>query len=400
MNSIVISFRYLTAKPLAAWLNLLLLTLGLATMSFLILLGAQLDRAFERELKGIDVVVGAKGSPLQLILAGVFHLDVPSGNVPLKAVEALKTHALLAKVIPISLGDSFRGFRVVGTTQDYPALYGAQLAQGQWWAAPMQAVLGAQVATRSGLAVGGVFAGSHGLGDSGTAHAQTPYTVSGILRPTGTVLDRLVLTATESVWEVHEHEAQAVPGASSAAAKADAHELTLALIQYKTPLAAVSFPRFVNTSTAMQAAVPALEITRLLHTLGLGLDVMRALAGVLLLTAALGVFIALWNAVQERRADLALLRLLGAPPARIAGLLLCESLWLAVAATALGLLLGQGLMAWLGHLLTLDASVLLAAGLWPPALGWVPLAALVLALLAALLPALGAYRVNVSELLS
>ena len=108
MKTVALAFRYLWARPLAAALNLLLLTLGLASMTFLLLVGHQLDRAFERDLAGIDVVVGAKGSPLQLILAGVLHMDVPPGNVPLKAVEVLKTHPQVAKVIPISLGDSFR----------------------------------------------------------------------------------------------------------------------------------------------------------------------------------------------------------------------------------------------------------------------------------------------------
>ena len=170
-------------------------------------------------------------------------------------------------------------------------------------------------------------------------------------------------------------------------------------MRYRSPLAAVSLPRFVNSSTEMQAAAPALEISRLLRMLGVGTEVLQALAGVLLLTAALSVFLALWSAVRERRADLALLRMLGAPPRRVAALLLSEALWLGVLAAVLGVALGQGLLALLGQLLALDQSLLIGGLAWPPELGWVPALALGVSLAAALLPTLGAYRVSVQELL-
>ena len=397
MKTIALAWRYLWSRPLAAGLNVLLLSLGLASLAFVLLVSHQINKAFERDLAGIDVVVGAKGSPMQLILSGVFHLDVPTGNVPLAAVRALEKHPLVAKLIPISLGDSFRGFRIVGTTPDYITHYQANFVQGTLWAAPMQAVIGAQVAAQSGLKVGDSFAGSHGLGGGGASHGQTPYVVSGVLAASGSVLDRLVLTALESVWQVH--EADTALDDEDRQMLEEEREVTLALIQYRTPLAAVTFPRFVNTTTELQAAAPALEITRLLNMIGVGTDLLRALAAVLLLTAGLSVFIALWSAVRERRADLALLRMLGAPPRKVAALLLCEALWLALLATVIGVLAGQGLMAWLAWLLQLEKSVLIGALSWPVELIGVPALAVGVALLSALLPAYEAYRVNVFKLL-
>lgn len=397
MKTIVFSWRYLWSRPLAAALNLLLLSLGLASITFLLLVSHQIDTAFERDLAGIDVVVGAKGSPMQLILSGVFQLDVPTGNIPLAAVKALQAHPQVAQIIPISMGDSFRGFRIVGTTPDYVTHYDAQLAQGVLWKSSMQAVLGARVAQQSGLKVGDTFTGTHGLAAGGHAHGQSPYTVTGILAPNASVLDRLVLTPTESVWQVHETDTALDD--EDRKVMEDEREVTLALIRYKTPLAAVTFPRFINTTTDMQAAAPALEITRLLSMVGVGIDVLRALAGVLLLTAGLSVFIALWSAVRERRADLALLRMLGAPPRKVAGLLLCEALWLAVLATVLGVLAGQGLTALLGWALQLEKSVLIGALSWPVELISVPVLALGVAVASALLPAWEAYRVSVFELL-
>lgn len=397
MKTMLWAWRYLWARPLGAALNVLLLALGLGSITFLLLVGAQLSKAFDRDLAGIDVVVGAKGSPMQLILSGVLHVDVPPGNIPLKAVRELEKHPMVKSLIPISLGDSLQGFRIVGTSHAYAEHYGATLAQGRQWTAPMEAVLGATVARKLDLKLGDRFIGSHGLGAGGHLHGDNPYTVVGILQPSGSVIDRLVLTDSASVWKVHE-DYTAVDDEDRAAMEEE-REITMALVQYTTPMAALSFPRYVNTSTEMQAAAPALEITRLLSMLGLGTDVLRAFAGVLLLTAGLSVFIALWSAVRERRADLAVLRMLGAAAPKVAALLLCEAVWLAVVASVLGLALGQGFAAALGWFLQLDNSLLIGGITWPASLAVVPLLALGVSVVSALLPTWAAYRVSVLELL-
>ena len=399
-----LAWRYLWSRPLAAALNLLLLALGLAAITLVLLVSTQLDRAFERDLEGIDLVVGAKGSPLQLILAGVFHIDVPTGNIPLQEVQALQQNPLVAQVVPLSLGDSYQGYRIVGTTPDYVTHYRATLAEGALWQQPMDAVLGASAArgiVKQGHAgqplVGATFIGSHGLGGGGHAHGDHPYRVSGVLAPCGCVLDRLILTSTESVWQVH--EAATADDPEDLEILKQEREVTVALVRYRTPLAAVSLPRAINANTSMQAAAPAIEVTRLLRLLGVGADVLRAFGGVLLAVAALSVFIALWNAVRERRFDLAMLRMLGAPPGRVAGLVLCEALWLAALACALGLLLGHGLAHALGWALQAQGLLPVTGAVWLPEEAGVPLLAGLVAALAALLPAMQAYRTDVADLL-
>lgn len=395
MKTIALAYRYLWARPLAALLNLLLLTLGLASIGFVLLVSSQVSRAFERDLAGIDLVVGAKGSPMQLILAGVFHIDVPPGNIALSDVRELQKHPQVARLVPISLGDAFRGHRIVGTTPDYLAQYKLSLAQGSAWQQSLQAVLGDQTARDTGLKVGDRFNGNHGLGGGGHAHGDTPYQVVGVLAPCGCVADRLILTGLESVWQVHE-KAMAVDEEDRKALEAE-REVTMALISYKTPLAAVTFPRFVNTTTEMQAAAPAVEVSRLLRMLGVGTEVVQGLGGVLLVTAALSVFIALWNAVRERRADLAMLRMLGAPPGRVAALLLCEALWLAVLASIFGLAAAHGLTGLVGSLLAAQQSLPVTGWIWLPQEAWIPVAAVAVAAVAALIPALSAYRVDVAR---
>jgi putative ABC transport system permease protein len=397
MRLIALAWRYLWARPLVAALNLALLALGVGAMSFVLIVSEQVEHSVQRDLAGIDLVVGAKGSPLQLILAGVFHLDAPSGNIPLGTVGLLRNHPLVERAVPLSLGDSLRGYRIVGTTLQYPALYGAQLAAGAYWQAKLQAVLGADVARDTGLALGATFIGTHGLGNNGEAHGDTPYTVVGLLARCGCVLDRLVLTDLASVWAVHE-TVLATDEEDRKLLEAE-REVTLLLVGYRTPLAAVSLPRWVNAQDGLQAAAPALESARLLRMTGAGTDVLRGFGAVLLLAAAASVFVGLVHAVREREPDLAMLRMLGAPPRRVAALVLAEALWLALLGTLAGLALGQGLAALLGWELARQRS-LHVTGLWWSAHQTVlVLATFALAGLAAAWPAWRALRLDVSRLM-
>lgn len=398
MNLARLAWRFLWSRPLVAALNLLMLALGFGAMVLVTLVGDQLERQAQRDLAGVDLVVGAKGSPLQLILAGVFHVDVPTGNIPLATLAQMSTHPLVAQAVPLSLGDGYKGFRIVGTTPDYLGLYRAALQTGRMWQQPMEAVLGARVARETGQGLGRNFAGAHGLGRDGDAHADRPFTVVGTLAPCGCVLDRLVLTATESVWAVHEHHEAA--GAEPDAAHDDAErEITIVLLKYRTPLAAATLPRWVNAQDRLQAAAPALESARLFRTIGAGLDVMRGFAIVLLAVAALSVFVALLHAVREREPDLAMLRMLGAPARRVAALLVFEALWLTALGLALGVALGHGLTHLLGLLLAAERSLPLTGWWWTPQHGPLLVGAVVLVMLAVAVPVRRALRLDVTTLL-
>jgi putative ABC transport system permease protein len=399
MNLLQLAWRWLWGRPLVAAMNALLLALGIGAMSFVSLVGEQLDQAVQRDLAGIDLVVGAKGSPLQLILAGVFHLDAPTGNIPLATIEQLRQNPMVARVVPLALGDSLQGFRIVGSSAGYLTLYDARLASGRLWQQPLEAVLGADVVRVTGLAEGQTFAGTHGLALDGEAHGHTPYTVTGHLARCGCVLDRLVLTDLRSVWAVHEiHRFDEDPQADEAARR-DQREVTLALVSYRTPLAAAMLPRWVNAMDGLQAAAPALESARLLRMVGVGTDVLRGFGLLLLLVAGLSVFIALFHAVREREPDLAMMRMLGAPPARLVALIAAESLCLAAVGAAAGLLLGHGLTALLGVYLQADRSLAVTGIWWSATTPALAALSVVLALAAAAIPAWRASRLDVTLLL-
>jgi putative ABC transport system permease protein len=397
MNLPSLSASYLRARPLQTALSLGLLALGVGTIVAALLVVSQLEERMGRDARGIDLVVGAKGSPMQLILSGIYHLDAPTGNIPLASAQLLSKNRLVKKAIPLALGDSWKSFRIVGAGKDYLEHYGARYSSGRMFEKSMEAVLGHDVAARTGVGVGGSFTGAHGISGDGDEHGT--YAVVGVLAKSGTVLDRLVLTSIESVWHVHEAAHEPKDAAEKKALEED-REVTVLLIQYATPLAVATLPRSINSRSELQAASPAFETARLFRIIGAGMEALRAFAVVLMLAAGLSVFIALYTALEERRYDLAVMRALGASPGRLFGLLLFEGLILSLLGALVGLILGHAFAAGLG--------VWLEAAQQPPVSGlafrieeaWVLGGALAVGGIAALIPAWRAYRTDVSRTLA
>jgi putative ABC transport system permease protein len=397
MNLASISYSYLRARALNTVLNVLLLALGIAIITLLLLTTAQLEERMGRDARGIDLVAGAKGSPMQVILSAIYHLDVPTGNIPLKEAREIARHRMVRHTIPLALGDSYKGFRIVGTNHDYLRHYDGKLAAGRAWEKPLEAVLGTEVADRERLKVGDKFVGAHGVGEKpGDEHGESPYLVTGVLARSGTVLDRLVLTSVESVWAVHD----AHQGMDKKEAGDEDKEITALLIQYASPLAVAVLPRYINNNSTMQAASPAYETARLFSIIGVGVDVLRGFALVLILSAGLSLFIALYNALSERRYELAVMRALGARPAKLLALMLFEGLLLAVLGAVAGLILGHLLTEVLGTMLKSAQQVAVTGLTWVPGELWLVALAVAVGVVSALLPAWRAYRTDIAHTLA
>ncbi|NBC87308.1 MAG: ABC transporter permease, partial [Bacteroidetes bacterium] len=138
MNLLKLSASYLRQRPFSTLLNVLILALGIATIVVLLLVSDRVEQNLTRNADGIDLVVGAKGSPLQLILSSVYHIDAPTGNISVAEAEGLMENRAVAEAMPLALGDSYRGFRIVGATHAYAEHYGGEVARGRFWSGTME----------------------------------------------------------------------------------------------------------------------------------------------------------------------------------------------------------------------------------------------------------------------
>ncbi len=411
MNLISLSWNYIKSKPLNTVLNVLLMSLGIAIILVLILLSSQLEENLAKNKRGIDLVVGAKGSPLQLILANVYHIDFPTGNVKLDEAKAITRNRLVKSAIPLALGDNYRGFRIVGTNHDYVNLYEGNIKSGEIWKYNLDVVLGANVAARLELKVGDEFFGAHGLSVADLEHDERAYHVIGVLEQNGSVLDNLILTNIESVWAVHDHEEAHEGEAHHEKELGSAFEtgfpegdeddeITSMLIQYRSPMGAVQMPRMINANTNMQAASPAFETQRLFSLLGIGVDMLRSFAYIIIIIAGLSIFISMYNALKDRKYDLAIMRSLGASRAKLFVHVMIEGVIITTLGGILGIILGHGLMEALARSYEKSEEVGVSGLVFVNQEFYVLLISLGVGLIASLIPALNAYKTDISKVLA
>lgn len=329
MKLATISWKNILHKPLSTGLSLILLAFGVGIISLLLLLEQQVKSQFERNIKDIDMVLGAKGSPLQLILSSVYQVDAPTGNILLSDAQRVLKHPYIASGIPLAYGDSFNKFRIVGSDSNYLAHYQAQFFSGRIWKAPFEVVIGTKVAQESGLKVGDTFVSAHGLDGEGESHASHPFIVVGELAPSQSVLDQLILTPISSIWAVHEHDDEPFE-----------KEITAMLLKKKSALAIVTLPGFIK-NTNMQLALPAIEINRLNANFGIGMDTLRWVAMLIMFISFLSVFISLFNSLRERKYELALMRTMGASRSTLFQLIIQEGLMLSLSGFAIGICLSR-----------------------------------------------------------
>lgn len=391
MSLLKIAWANLMSSRLTTFLSVLLLALGIGTILFVMQVSEQLTEGMSKDIRGIDMVVGAKGSPLQLILSAVYQMDNPTGNIPLEEAEKLSKHPLVKSTIPLAYGDSYRGFRIVGTEPSYIDHYNGTFANGTAWSQNLEVVIGSQVATELGMSVGSHFHGSHGFDDHGHVHEEDAYHVTGVLNETGSVLDRLILSNVSSVWQIH--------GEHTDTDEESTEQITAMLVKYKSPMAMMQLPRMVNERTSMQAALPAIEINRLYSLLGVGFKTIRIIGFVMLLVSTISVFVSLLNSLKERRFELALLRSLGGSPFQLSSLIVLESLILCFIGWLVGIVFGK-LGFTIASKFTGDelGLTLVQSIIGIQEVGLFGLATLI-GLVASILPAVQAYGTNISSTL-
>ena len=390
MSPFSISWKNIWSKPLNAALNILLIAFGTSILTVLLLASTQIEDKLAKNAKDIDLVVGAKGSPLQLILSSIYYIDFPTGNIPMKEAQALMRNPFVKRAVPLALGDNYNGVRIVGTDTNYVSLYGLKTQSGRFWEADLEATIGANVAKEHNLKVGDNFYGGHGLTEMKDEHKEHAYKVVGILAPQQNVTDNLILTDISSIWKMHgDHDTE----------HNDDKEFTSLLIQYRSSMAVAMFPQMVNQTTSMQAASPAQESTRLFSLIGVGVDTLQWFAALIMLIAAISVFVNLYNSLKERSYDLAIMRTLGASKSKLFSLIILEGLFLTLIGTVIGIALGHLILEVIGNnqestQARLSGLLFIKEEIYLFGTG------LLIGIIAAIIPAINAYRSNISKILA
>lgn len=425
-----LAWKNIWFKPLNTVLSVILLTASVAIISLLILLQEQFEKQFSSNIDGVDVVLGAQGSPLQLILSSVYQVDAPTGNISYDDAKVWMKHPFVKSAIPLAFGDNYRGFKIVGTTPEYLAKFGGKVISGKIFDKNLEVVVGSEIAKKLNIKVGDKFFGSHGDAAEGEVHEEFEYVVSGIASETGKVVDNLILSNIQSVWLMHDHEHEEAEENPTHGEEGHVHfegdehehhdheghdhehehmapisekgkEITAVLIKFKNKMGFVTWPRLVAQNTKMQAASPAVEINRLFSLFGIGLEALQYLAYGIMLISGISIFIALYNTLKERKYEFALLRVSGASRTQLLSLVLFESVLLCFTGFILGTIVGRIALVLISS--TTDEQYKMTfdpfAFVWEKE-GILFIVTIFVGILAALIPAVKAYRLNISKTLA
>ncbi|HSN70312.1 MAG TPA: ABC transporter permease [Steroidobacteraceae bacterium] len=397
-----------------------LLTVFSVAVSVALLLGVEKIRtetraSFANTISGADLIVGARSGALNLLLYSIFRIGDATNNVSWATYRKIADHPDVAWTIPLSLGDSHRGHRVVGTTTAYFEHYRyartreLAFAAGRPFAAPDEAVLGAEVARVLGYEVGTAITIAHGIGEVSFApHDDHPFRVVGILAPTGTPVDRSVHVSLEAIEAIHLdwQSGMRLPGArpdgAAGAPDLTPTAITAFIVGLDSPIATFQMQRAINQyrEEPLLAVMPGVALQQLWDLVGVAERALLIVAGFVVLAGLLGMLTAILTTLNERRREMAILRSVGAKPRHVFALFVTEAALLALAGIALGIALVYALLAIARPLLAEHYGIFIAIG----GLTRYDLSLLAVVLTAAVVmgavPAWRAYRVSLADGLS
>ncbi len=425
MNIFKLSIKNIVSKPLNSILSLALLIFGIGIISLMLQLNSLIKTQMDNNLKGIDMVVGAKGSPLQLILSAVYHIDSPTGNISVEDAKKIKNNRMVGSSIDLLYGDNYKGYRIVGTEQKFLDLYKAKIKEGRKWEDPFEVVVGSKIYSKFNIKIDDELMSSHGLRETGEEHADQLFKVVGLLEPSNSVIDQLIVTSPQSIWDLHddhdhgseehdeehdhehdeEHDHEHDEEHDHEHDEEHDHEhddkeITAMLIKFKSPMNIIQFPRQINEDTNLQAAVPSYEISRLFKLFGFGIETLTYLAYLIIIVSAFSLFINLFNSMRERKYEMALIRTLGSSRRQLSMMIIFESLILTTFGFFIGLLVSRLGVMFVSSLMeeslnyNLKSFGILNEELWLLGLS------IFIGLISSIIPALQVYNLNISETLA
>jgi putative ABC transport system permease protein len=404
VNIFKLSIKNIFNKPLSSFISLALLILGIGIISLLLQLNTLIKDQMDNNLRGIDMVVGAKGSPLQLILSSVYHIDSPTGNISLKDAENISKNRMVGSSIKILYGDNHKGFRIVGAEKKFIELYKGVIKDGTEWNNPYEVLVGSKVYEKLNINLGDNLVSSHGLRETGQSHDEGTFKVVGLLKPSNSVIDQLIITSPESVWDIHDthnheddhkHEHE-----DDHENEYDDREITAMLIKFKSPMNIIQFPRQINENTNLQAAVPSYEISRLFKLFGFGIETLSYLAYLIILVSGFSLFINLFNSMRERKYEMALIRTLGASRFQLSSMITLESLVLTISGFVLGILFSRFGVMFVSSLMEESINYNFSSFKILNEEYWLLGLSILIGIISSLIPAIQVYKMNISKILA
>jgi len=376
-------------------------------------LSAQSRDAFSGGETGFDAVLGAKGSELQLVMNTVFHLDTSPGNIPWSVYAAAKADRRVEAALPYVVGDNYKGFRIVGTTEDLFIEFHPregetlQIEPGGRAFSPLhrEAVIGSVVAARTGLGVGSKFLAAHGVTGAGGASHPGEYTVVGVFEPTHAPTDRVIWIPLEGVYRMEGHvlfgAGESFEAQDGEAIPDEHKELSAVMIRTRGSGAGRMLEYEINKGDQATLAWPISEsILQVFDKLGWVVLVLEGVAVMVVVVAAGSILASLYNTMNERRKEFAVLRALGARRRTVFGVIVIESTAIAGLGALVGMLVYFATFAAAAGIVREQTGVVLDPWMAHPALYWTPIGMLAVGALAGLLPAWKAYRTEVATTLA
>lgn len=432
MSIFRIVWKNIRQRSLASVLTMFSIMLGVALVVSILILKHESSDAFNQTATGYEIIVGPKGSSLQLTLNTIYQIGVPIQNMPYDTYTKLKDDKRVKLAIPYVLGDNFKNHRFIGTTPEIFSDFSYQkdkkyrLKEGRFFTKDFEAVIGNETALKTGLKIGDTFAGSHGVesyeGYEGMfEHAEFKFTVTGILEKTFTPTDKVIFTSMNSIWEIHHHEAEEKlkerTGGTIDTAKHDGHNhskdeegvhelkdadksVTAILVSLKSPVFFDLLRRQINENKYeginAQAVIPVFEIKQLFDIIGNINSILIIIAYLVVFVAVISILVSIYNSMNERKRDIAIMRSLGARKQTILNIILIEGFIISFIGGILGITISHLLIFIFKDTISNIAGIQISGTVFNIFEFYILTGTVLLGLIVTVIPALKAYNTDVA----
>ncbi|MBK9403112.1 MAG: ABC transporter permease [Ignavibacteria bacterium] len=409
MNTLRIVYKNIKQRSLSSMLTILSVLLGVGLVTAILILKNESEEAFNQAATGYEIIVGPKGSSLQLTLSTVYQIGLPIQNMPIKVYDLLKNDKRVRLAIPYVFGDNYKNFRITGTVSElfsefeYKKGIRYKLDEGSFFSNDFEAVIGKEVADKTGLKTGDTFSGSHGIEtyEGASEHSEKKFKVTGILSRTFTPSDRVIFVSMNSVWELHNHENENNGSEDHHIISDSMKTISAVLLKLKSPVFFDLLRRQINENKYeginAQAVLPLFEIKQLFDIIGNINSLILVIAYLVIFTAAVSILVSIYNSMNERMREIAIMRSLGARRFLIMKIIIFEGMFLSAAGALLGCIAGHAAVFFLQEKISGLSGIKISGFVFSMFEVYLITGTVILGIIVSIIPAVKAYRTDVSK---